>query len=877
MTSCIAQILWQAPRLLPLAIVIAIVTVLAVAVFYVPQARRLRQPWRWGLPLLRLAVGLALAASVVQPAVVRSESDDERGAVVVLVDSSRSMGVVDPRTPAQRVALADALGLLPEGTRVMVAPGLDRELEALLKRVDEAAAARADAEYAKLSGQGVIAAQTRYDALAADVATRAAQLAARAQAMPQPSDLATQLAALAPADAAAQGDYRPRIAAARRALGAAQAAADASLYARADVKAICDELATLSRAQLAERAMSRVKGSVLASLPASGLYGYSFADVLQPLPGTPAAASRPAVEPSGLRSDIAGAARAAAERMKDRLVQAIVVLTDGRQVGGESTVASSLAGAGVPVYTVSVGTPAPRDVAIIDVALPQRQFVGETTTVRLQLRGVGMKGKHVEVKLEAGGQSQEKTITFAEPSAVVEFPLKFDAAAAHSVIVSAAPQDGEVTIANNTVRRWVVATADRAAVALVGASASWDFQYLRAALARAPWASAQAEVLDAPGARWSMAPSDVAQQSVVVLSDVRADHLTPRQWEALYQFVADRGGSVIFIAGRNTSSPQFIDSPLLTDLLPFRAGSRPAWRMWPGEQPLFRFHPAPNSANVAALKLNDGPAETVERWLELPALFQYLPVTELKANTTPLLVERESGLAVLTDSRLGLGHVLFFGANETWRWRQGADGGSEQERFWLQLLRYAVDEPYAVRSGDLRLDADRVSLQPGESLRVRAKVTRADEPPLTDPTLPLSVTRDGAQVAEVMLVRDVASPGRYTGTIDDVAVGSYELKLRDPLDASAVATLPIHVQPDAESEMRDVSADERMLRRLAESTGGEFLTLAEWDTLPQRLREAHQTNRQVAEQRLWDSPQLFAFVLGCLGIEWAMRKRLGLA
>jgi hypothetical protein len=68
-----------------------------------------------------------------------------------------------------------------------------------------------------------------------------------------------------------------------------------------------------------------------------------------------------------------------------------------------------------------------------------------------------------------------------------------------------------------------------------------------------------------------------------------------------------------------------------------------------------------------------------------------------------------------------------------------------------------------------------------------------------------------------------------------------------------------------------------MLRRLAESTGGQSLPLADWNTLPRRLAEARQTEHRVAEHRIWESPQLFAFILGCLGLEWAMRKRLGLA
>ena len=179
MTTILAQILWQSPRLLPLAIATAVVALAGVLALYLPQARRLRQPWRWGLPILRVAVCLAVAASVLQPALVRSESSQQPGALVVLVDDSRSMSVVDPRSSAERVALADAMGLLPTGARMPLAAGLDQDLSDLVRRVEDASAARADAEYARLSGQGVIAAQTRYEELAGAIASRAAELARR--------------------------------------------------------------------------------------------------------------------------------------------------------------------------------------------------------------------------------------------------------------------------------------------------------------------------------------------------------------------------------------------------------------------------------------------------------------------------------------------------------------------------------------------------------------------------------------------------------------------------------------------------------------------------------------------------------------------------
>ena len=60
--------------------------------------------------------------------------------------------------------------------------------------------------------------------------------------------------------------------------------------------------------------------------------------------------------------------------------------------------------------------------------------------------------------------------------------------------------------------------------------------------------------------------------------------------------------------------------------------------------------------------------------------------------------------------------------NETWRWRR-ASGEREQDRFWLQLIRYAVDEPYTLSSEPLSLDLEKVVAEPSETIRVRARLS----------------------------------------------------------------------------------------------------------------------------------------------------------
>src|SRR5215218_9765967 len=121
----VAQVFWNSPRSLPWAVVVGLVTIVAVVWLYPPQVKGLAWRWRWGLPMLRAGGMLALAAALLKPAVLRPKTTDEQGAVIVLVDRSRSMAVADnARSPAQLVALADGLGRLPPGVRSDAAAGV---------------------------------------------------------------------------------------------------------------------------------------------------------------------------------------------------------------------------------------------------------------------------------------------------------------------------------------------------------------------------------------------------------------------------------------------------------------------------------------------------------------------------------------------------------------------------------------------------------------------------------------------------------------------------------------------------------------------------------------------------------------------------------
>jgi hypothetical protein len=359
------------------------------------------------------------------------------------------------------------------------------------------------------------------------------------------------------------------------------------------------------------------------------------------------------------------------------------------------------------------------------------------------------------------------------------------------------------------------------------------------------------------------------EQNLVVLDDVDPNSVSSEQWGVLLKLVSEQGGSIVIIPGDPARLSEMARHPVAGQLLPLLQSNGAEWRIWPGEEPFYRLAPAPGAENLEALKLAADAETSRRRWGELPAMFRVVIASDVKPNVRPLLIERDSGGWVLTESRIGLGRALFFGAHETWRWRAKV-GERDQDRLWLQLLRYVSEEPYAIHEQTLYFDADRVQIEPGQPVHLRARIgTESKASPR------IQVATQGRGVREIPMIAS-PSPGRFEATVSDLPSGAYDLKLASN-GTIMQASLPLQVAQSNEQEMADLAGDEALLRRIAGASGGEMLRLSQLKDLPGKLRAVYQSQSNIAEYRLWDSPYLFGLVLGCLGTEWALRKRFGLA
>jgi hypothetical protein len=955
-----AAIVWQSPGLLPLVALLAITVCLGAGVLYLPQARRLRWRWRVTLLALRLAALAALAVSLLQPTFTRPARPRERAAIVVVVDHSRGMGIKDRQqrksstaARAQLVALADGLGLLNPGVRQR-GDSLTSAIIAAQVRLDELVRAHSELQYAVISGRGTTDATARLHAATADLQSTAAALAARRQTLNAKSAMAKALAALQDEldrkRADGGGDDDAWIASVRKALDMVaheadsfQALADRSLYdSNPVVRQTCDSLAGMSRLGLAQEALTHPTSGLLSNLPPDlPIYGFAIggsADGAVSLPlfgvgGRPVRRLLLDTAPTGV-ADLAAAVRAALDQMAGTPVQAVVLFSDGRQVGNRTTPASpaDLTGSrsppavGVPVYAIAAAAPtaAPRDLSLSHVVVPPSVFVGEPFSVHARLHGVGLSGgaNAVEVRCVVGRRqgvypvgspaliawdaarlaiesalgAKRYTLNGASATTEVEFDeLRADEPGAQPLTLDLADLEGEITAENNIVERWVKVCPRPTKVMFLAAAPSWDYRYLRDAIrgSHAGFDLIAATIGGADGTFSSISPQQILEQDVVVLLDVPIAALSAAQQDAIWRAASERGGGVVLAAGPAEHLPMEYSAKPLVDLLPVSAppastavaSAAPAapspaeqpswswtWRTWAGETPAYRFSPWASGA------LGGPWSASSLRWDALPPLFRYLPIASpFRAGARPLLVQCESGEIVAAEMPVGAGKAVLIGLDETWRWRYKA-GAAAHEQVWLNLIRGLTDPPYAAVGQRLSLDVSRAAISAGEAVEVRAKLSDAADGSSASSAvaaIELRILRGDEPIRTQTLA--AASAGRYKGTILGLPPGDYRLEAHAGA-AAATETLsyPLHVIGQYDSELEDPSGDRESLRRIVEASGGQLLTLEQMRELP-RLLAAQARQPAAVTVRLWDSSYLFVFVVACFAAEWAVRKRMGLA
>jgi hypothetical protein len=242
------------------------------------------------------------------------------------------------------------------------------------------------------------------------------------------------------------------------------------------------------------------------------------------------------------------------------------------------------------------------------------------------------------------------------------------------------------------------------------------------------------------------------------------------------------------------------------------------------------------------------------------------------ANAGPR-TSRTSTVPVISFQFVGAGRVLLHAVDSTWLWRRGV-GEAYFARYWVQTIRYLARGKIRGGRGAL-LTTDRREYRRGEEVLLRARFFDPQLAPAGDAAV-VAVEATGRPRRQVTLRRNATAAGVFDGTLTDLAEGSYQLLLTDPLLPGAPPTARfVVVAPPGEFARPEM--DRAALTSAAAATRGVFYTFTEahrlWDELPAGRRVPIENLPPIA---IWNRWWLLSLFVACLSLEWILRKRKGM-
>lgn len=604
------------------------------------------------------------------------------------------------------------------------------------------------------------------------------------------------------------------------------------------------------------------------------------------------------LQATGQQTRLGAGLRSVLSELRGTPPSAVLVLSDGITTEGETLgeAASAAARLQAPVYTIGLGSEQPpKDLVLSDLVVDEVVFVDDLVQFEFKLAGPGFGGREVEIALKQGdrgepletikaavapdGRAQPLRLTYRPPAAG-EFEYRLE--------IRSDPN--ELQTDNNQVQRTVSVRQDRFRVLLAWSYPSFEYRFLKHLLERDPTIELQTLLQEADPqyaeddkTALRMFPVDreeLFDYDVLILGDLNPAFLPLSLQSNISDFVTQKGGGVILVAGPRHLPWAYRQSPL-ADLLPFdvRSASLPA----AGAGGREGAQPRITDLGLAAppLQLGDQPEQTRELWANLPPLFwmcetpRLKPAARVLAEHPTRVDDQGRPQGVLVMQFVGPGRVLFHATDETWRWRRRV-GDALFARYWVQTIRYLSRAKLLGKDRGAELTTDRLQYQRGENPRVRLRFLDERLAPAADDAARVVLEQPGHPNRELVLHRHPHHRGVFEGVAGQLPEGRFHAFVAQPTLEGAAPTADFQVvAPPGEWERTQLDAAD--LRRAAEASGGRYYTFQTASRLLNDLPEG----RQVPIERLpplvlWNRWPILALVVGLLGAEWWLRKRKGM-
>lgn len=637
------------------------------------------------------------------------------------------------------------------------------------------------------------------------------------------------------------------------------------------------------------------------------------------------AASLDALQATGEGSRLVDALTDLAAHYDQGALAAVVVLTDGAQNGGDRTDLEDLAATGVPVHAVALGPAAiADDIELQDVLLPPRVAPNTQVTARLVISHETTAGS-VRVRIRDGRSVlAAETVALDPRTPIVTEDIVFASGSAglKELAVELSAPASDPLPGNNTRSHLLDVAASRYRVLYLEGEPRWEFKFIRRAVAEDDAIDLATWLRTTPRKTYRQGvagPDQLAEgfpaslealydYHLVILGSLPATALDDRQHDWLEAYVAERGGSLLALAGRNALADGGWDVKPLARALPVVL-ERPAPDAAPAYAALeYAAHPtaaglASDLIDIGSQSASQGGAAgqspgaveygltpLEEAWASLPMLADYQRLGPPKLGATVYLeaqgnVRVERGAVIvrgggarplLVAQPYGFGRSAVLATASTWRWRMRTPADDPRHSlFWRQLVRHLASAAAPQR----RLS---VAAQGGAlNLRVAWKNARFD--PLADATVTARITPPDGAAFETSLPW-IGSEGAFGKTVaaiggsEQMPPGIYRVDVTAQVAGGlgTAETVTRLAQVGTRNlEHFGAARNDALLARIATATGGQVWRPDDLAGLREAIAFTGAGIRERHRLPLWDAPFFYLLLVLLKCAEWSLRRIWG--
>lgn len=550
---------------------------------------------------------------------------------------------------------------------------------------------------------------------------------------------------------------------------------------------------------------------------------------------------------------------------------------------------------------------------------------GQQVAVQLRRRAGGQNTGSMAIE-------EERTITLGEDDAIQSLPFEIMPKEVGSWIyeIKVNPVAEDSNPQDDALEREVRVVEPNATVLVMAGGPTREYQFVRNLLYRD--ATMQSHVYlqtSGPGVsqesqklltEFPRTRADMSQYDCVIAFDADWMALDKEQLDVLERWVSDQAGGLVLVAGP-VSTPRWAGgtgtgnpkAEILRNLSPLVLNSRGARLVSIGRfegETAWPLQLASDAMQSDFMQVGKTPEESLKVWQDFKGVYSYYACYEPKPGATPIASFSDPTTSVngtlpiyLATQFYGAGRVAFEGSGELWRLR---DLGEHYfDTYYTKLVRWA-GQGRLLRDSDrgmLLLDKEQAIV--GEQVMVRAVLKDAQFQPLILPEVNARLVDPNGRSSTLRLapIPDPSQPGVYLGQFFTKATGNYEVQLPvGGLSEQIVLSQQVVVRVPA-LEIQRPQRNDPLLSELATRTGGRYwiglnglLPGAETATVvggadgseslsgEQRiaggLTSAIAPRDQVHflpgsadrnfQQRLMGL--LMAWIVGCLSLEWLIRR-----